>query len=286
MGFDREQSYVWIDGEILPAGEARAVSVFDHGFIVGDGVFEAVRIDHARPLAIGPHLDRMARSAAGLGLTPLDRAWAERCVAEVLDANRAILDGTHDILRITYTAGPGALGSPRQPGVAPTLVAALSSGHVPAEAVGVIVVPWPRNERGALAGLKTTSYGENALALARAHAAGASEALFATTTGNLSEGTGSNVFVVMGGQIVTPPMADGILGGITRALVMELNDVDERSEPVSVLATAEEVFLTSTTRDVQAVTSVDGVPVGDGNIGPVTRSAMERFAAAVPSHLT
>ncbi|MDR0432896.1 MAG: aminotransferase class IV, partial [Bifidobacteriaceae bacterium] len=274
MAFLRNDSKVWVDGRLLSAAEATGVSVFDHGFIVGDGVFEAVRVDRGRPLALGRHLDRWARSAAGLGLVPLDREQAERCVAEVLQANRPILDGTHDILRLTYTAGPGYLGSPREDGVAPTMVAALTSGHVPDPATAVEIVPWPRNERGALAGLKTTSYGENAMALAHAVKAGASEAIFATTTGQLCEGTGSNVFIVTGGVLTTPPLADGLLAGITRALVMEQNDVVERSVPLSALADAEEAFLTSTTRDVQAIVKVNGQRVADGQIGPITRTAM------------
>jgi branched-chain amino acid aminotransferase len=285
MPFSRSDSYVWVDGRVLPALDGAAVSVFDHGFIVGDGVFEAIRIDLGRPLALGPHLDRWERSAIGLGLPPIDRAQAERCVAEVLEANRPILDGTHDILRLTYTAGPGALGSPRADGIVPTMVAALTSGHVPDRTVGVKVVPWPRNERGALAGLKTTSYGENAMALAAARAAGAGEAIFATTVGNLCEGTGSNVFIVVDGVILTPPLADGLLAGITRAIVMEQNAVQERSVPVAALADADEAFLTSTARDVQAIVQVDGEPVGDGGIGPVTATAMERFDAGVPANL-
>ncbi|MDR1293985.1 MAG: aminotransferase class IV [Bifidobacteriaceae bacterium] len=286
MAFSRTDSFVWIDGRIVAAGEATGVSVFDHGFIVGDGVFEAIRLDHGRPLALGLHLDRWQRSAAGLGLVPLDREAAERCVAEVLDANRHVLDGSHDILRLTYTAGPGFLGSPREAGTVPTMVAAVTSGHVPEPATSVITVPWPRNERGALAGLKTTSYGENAMALAHARAAGASEAIFATTTGRLCEGTGSNIFIVRDGLALTPPLDDGVLAGITRILVMQQNAVTQQSVPLASLADADEAFLTSTVRDVQAVTQVDGKAIGDGQIGPVTRAAMERFAAAAPTHLT
>jgi branched-chain amino acid aminotransferase len=285
MAFTRAQTLVWIDGQLIPAGQPTAVSVFDHGFIVGDGVFEAIRVDHGRPFALAAHLARWRRSADGLGLPPLDPERARRCVAEVLDANRALLDGSHDVLRLTYTAGSGAMGTPRVDDAVPTMVATLASGRVPDPAISVITVPWPRNERGALAGLKTTSYGENALALARARAQGAGEALFATTAGNLCEGTGANVFVVRDGAVATPPLTDGILAGVTRALVLEQNDVEVLSLPMSVLTEADEIFLTSTTRDVQAVVKVDGQPVGDGRIGPVTQAALDRFAEAFPRQL-
>jgi branched-chain amino acid aminotransferase len=140
----------------------------------------------------------------------------------------------------------------------------------------VITVPWTRNERGALTGLKTTSYAENVVALARAHEHGASEALFGNTAGRLCEGTGSNVFVVLDGEIHTPPLASGCLAGITRALTIEWTGAKETDLPMDVLARADEIFLTSTLRDVQAVHRVDdrelhGVP------GPVTAKAMRIF---------
>ena len=126
------------------------------------------------------------------------------------------------------------------------------------DSTAVHVVPWTRNERAATAGLKTTSYADNVIALAAAHRAGASEALFANTRGELAEGTGSNVFVVIDGVALTPPLASGALAGVTRGLVVEWAaaaglPIREADLPMSVLAEADEVFLTSSTRDVQAV---------------------------------
>ena len=121
------------------------------------------------------------------------------------------------------------------------------------ETTAVATVPWPRNERGALAGLKTTSYGENVVALARAASQGASEAIFANLAGNLCEGTGSNVFYVVDGELRTPTLESGCLAGITRALVLEWYGGVEVDEPLEVVERASEVFLASTTRDVQAV---------------------------------
>ncbi|EFF90068.1 LOW QUALITY PROTEIN: aminotransferase, partial [Streptomyces sp. e14] len=176
-------------------------------------------------------------------------------------------------LRITYT-GARPLARPRRPG--PTLVVALGETSRRPDSTAVVTVPWTRNERGALTGLKTTSYAENVVALAHAHRHGASEALFGNTVGRLCEGTGSNVFVVLDGQIHTPPLASGCLAGITRALAVEWTGAKETDLPLDVLDRAEEVFLTSTLRDVQAVHRVDDREL-PGAAGPVTAKAMRIF---------
>jgi branched-chain amino acid aminotransferase len=138
-------------------------------------------------------------------------------------------------------------------------------------------VPWPRNERGALAGIKTTSYAENVRALAYAAERGGSEAIFANTRGNLCEGTGSNVFVVLDGELVTPPLSAGCLAGVTRGLLIEWAGAEEEDVPLSALAQAGEAFLTGTTRDVQPIRMVDGFAL-PAQPGPVTRKAADIFA--------
>jgi branched-chain amino acid aminotransferase len=140
----------------------------------------------------------------------------------------------------------------------------------------VVTVPWPRNERGALAGLKTTSYAENVVALSYAQERGASEAVFANLAGHLCEGTGSNVFYVVDGELRTPTLAAGCLAGISRALLLEWYGAREVDEPVEVLAEAEEVFLVSTTRDVQAVTRCDDRELV---VGPVTEDCRKVWTA-------
>ncbi len=117
----------------------------------------------------------------------------------------------------------------------------------------ILTVPWPRNERGATAGLKTTSYAENVIALSAAAEQGGTEAIFANTVGALCEGTGSNVFYVVDGELRTPTLASGCLAGVTRALVIEWFGATEVDEPIGIAEQAEEVFLASTTRDVQGV---------------------------------
>jgi branched-chain amino acid aminotransferase len=145
-----------------------------------------------------------------------------------------------------------------------------------ADVTSVVTVPWPRNERGALAGLKTTSYAENVVALAWAKERGATEAIFPNTVGNLCEGTGSNVFYVIDGELRTPTLASGCLAGVSRALVLEWYGAREVDEPVEVLTRAAEVFLVSTTRDVQAVGRVDGRKLSAP--GPITREVARVWA--------
>jgi len=261
---------IWLDGGLQDIESAR-VSVFDHGLTVGDGIFETVKATDGKTFALTRHLDRLTRSARGLGLPDPDLDEVRRGCAAVLDANPMPFGR----LRITYTGGHGPLGSDRGEH-GPTLVVALGEAKRRPDSTAVVTVPWTRNERGALAGLKTTSYAENVVALARAHRHGASEALFANTVGQLCEGTGSNVFVVLDGQIHTPPVTSGCLAGITRALTVEWTGAKESDLPLDVLERADEVFLTSSLRDVQAVHLLDDRQL-PGVAGPVTAKAMRVF---------
>jgi branched-chain amino acid aminotransferase len=263
---------VWMNGELLPDDDAR-VSVFDHGLVVGDGVFETIKIASGTPFAMTRHLQRLRRSALGLGLPEPD-------LDQIRDGAMAVIaaSGSPRLarLRITFTGGKSPLGSER--GNAPaTAIAAMAEQPLPAATVDVVTVPWPRNERGALSGLKTTSYGENVRALAYAAERGGSEAIFGNTVGQLCEGTGSNVFVVIGGRLVTPPLSSGCLAGVTRALVIEWAGAEEQDLPFEALASAEEAFLSGTTRDVQPIAHVDGTALAAAP-GPVTRKAAEIFA--------
>lgn len=260
---------VWVNGSLLSDPTAPIVSAFDHGLTVGDGVFEAIKIHRGQPFALGLHLDRLDRSLQGLGLPPVEREVLEEGVEAVLAAELI----AHGRLRVTVTGGPAPLGSGRadQP---PTIIIAASEAPVADEQTSVVTVSWPRNERGATAGLKTTSYAENVIALAEARRHGATEAIFATTTGLLCEGTGSNVFYVIDGELRTPTLLTGCLAGVTRGLVLEWYGGREVDEPIEVAETADEVFLVSTLRDVQAVTRWGDRELA---IGPVTRAARARW---------
>jgi branched-chain amino acid aminotransferase len=261
-----------MNGELLPDEDAK-VSVFDHGLVVGDGAFETVKVTDGVPFALTRHLERLRRSAVGLGLLEPDLEQIRAGVLAVIAAPGAPPLAR---IRITVTAGIAPLGSER--GDSPiTAIVAMAAAKAPAPVVDVVTVPWPRNERGALAGLKTTSYGENVRALAYAAQHGGSEAIFANTVGQLCEGTGSNVFVVKGGRLLTPPLASGCLAGVTRALVIEWAGAEEEELPLGALASADEAFLCGTTRDVQPIRAVDGEPLPVAP-GPVTKKAAEIFA--------
>jgi branched-chain amino acid aminotransferase len=272
-------SEVYVDGELLPAADAR-VSVFDHGFVTGDGVFETLLVRDGRPFALRRHLDRLARSAAALGLSLPPTSELEDAVAAVTEGGPR--EGRAR-LRITLTGGIAPLGSGRGGGPCSIVIAvAPLTDWLPTAAVAV--VPWSRNENGALAGVKTTSYAENVIALEWACERGANEAIFGNTAGNLCEGTGSNVFVVVGGALITPPLSAGPLAGVTRDLVLELMAAAERDVPLDAFASGEveEAFLTSTTRGVQPISSIDGTELSGvpGSLTEAGRVALERLMAS------
>ncbi len=274
---------VWVDGRLGDAEEAR-VSPFDHGILVGDGVFETLRVYRGVPFAWTRHLARLDHSARGLGLDVPPPADLREAAGAVLRAN-----GLQEArLRITVTGGTAALGSERGDS-APTVIVAASAFRPWPPTVAVVVSPWPRNERSATAGLKTISYAENVVALGHARERGAGEAVFANTRGELCEATGSNVFVVSGGVVRTPPLSSGCLPGVTRALLLELCDragiaAEEAALPVSALAGADEAFLTSTTREVQAISTVDGAALRAAP-GPVSTHLANLFADLVARDL-
>ena len=274
---------VWVDGVLGDAATA-TVAALDHGMTVGDGAFETAKVVDGTPFALRRHLARLHRSCAVLGLVvPLDDAALRQATAETIGAAQAA-GTTVGRLRITVTGGPGPLGSGRD-AVPATVVIAASAGAAWPATTDVISVPWVRNERSAVAGAKTTSYAENVVALAAAHERGASEAIFANTVGVLCEGTGSNVFLVRGGRLVTPSLATGCLAGITRELVLEaLPSVDvvcDESDSLTLddLRDAEEAFLTSSTRDVHPIATIDGSAMLNVPPGPFTAAAITAFAA-------
>ncbi len=257
----------WINGQLLDDATQPSISVTDHGFTVGDGVFEAVKVVDNVPFALTRHLARLQTSAQALGLPEVDLD----AVREGIGATMAGQDLPLGRIRITVTGGPAPLGSGR--GTEPNTLAVVAAPAVaPAATTRLATFPYPRNERGVLAGVKTTSYAENVIALAHAADQGATEALFINTAGNLCEGTGSNVFYVVDGELRTPTLASGCLAGVTRALLVDWCDVREVDEPASVLEEASEIFLASTIRDVQGVHQLDDrefiAP------GPVTIEAM------------
>jgi branched-chain amino acid aminotransferase len=267
---DAEQ-IVWINGTLHDSGRV-GVSPFDHGLTVGDGVFETLKIIEGEAFALRRHLLRLRRSASGLGLEiPRSDDQLRAAVAATIAANGP----TAGRLRITVTGGVGPLGSDRGSGGASVIIAASEQAPWP-PAAAVVTVPWRRNEHSAVAGLKTTSYADNVVALRRARDRGADEAIFANTAGNLCEGTGTNVFLGLDGELCTPPLSSGCLAGIIRELLVEALPIVERDTPIARLDDADEAFLTSSTREVQPVSTIDGRALA-ACPGPLTSEAMAAF---------
>ncbi len=269
---------IWVGdrniGSLVSEDEA-LVSVLDHGFTVADGVFETLKVVDGSAFALSRHLRRLTASARAMGLVDPDLEVIRGAVGEVLFANRPLLDGPGR-LRITYTGGVAPLGSNRGAAV-PTLVVAVSPQVPWPDTTTLVTVPWTRNENSAVAGIKTTSYADNVIALMRAHEQGASEAIFANTRGELCEGTGTNVFVIIDGQVLTPPLTSGCLAGVTRDLILEWFAVTEQELDLSVLQGADEVFLTSSTRDVHPVVRADERVWAKA--GPIAAAMRQEFAA-------
>lgn len=247
------QASCYVNGQLLPADDAK-VSVFDHGFTVADGVFETLKFQSGTAFALNRHIRRLKASCAGLGIAAPDHARLIDAVEQVCTANSFIDNGR---MRITVTSGSGPLGSDRV-NIEPTLVISVAEQKAWAPTSEILLVPWIRNERSPLVGLKTTSYAENVFALEAAHKLGFSEAIFLNSQGLLSEGTGSNIFIVKNGEVLTPGTNSGLLEGITRELLMEWSDYPVQIKDLTEvdLFEADEVFITSSTRDVHPVTRI------------------------------
>ncbi|MCP2283853.1 branched-chain amino acid aminotransferase [Promicromonospora umidemergens] len=265
----------------MVAPDEAALSAVDHGITVGDGVFETCAVLGGHAFALTRHLARLERSAAGMGMADLDlhkvRGGVDAVLAAAPDAGR---------LRITVTDGVGPLGSGRSAGPQTVIVAATPAVVVPTGRAARS--PWTRNENSAVAGLKTTSYAENVVALADATAKGGDESVFANTRGELCEGTGSNVFIEIGGELVTPPLSVGCLAGITRELLLEwgaeaglpVREAKDGELPFSVLdqvaAGEARMLLTGSVRNVQPTAWLDGVDLKVGELSSAARDLFER----------
>jgi branched-chain amino acid aminotransferase len=263
---------IWVNGDLVAADQS-TVSPFDHGFTVGDGVFETMRTERGEPFAVSRHLRRLRRSAAGLSLgVPYRDDELRAGIAAVIQAN----DLAEARVRLTLTGGIGPPGSDRG-AEQPTVLIAATPRKQWEPTTTAVTVPWRRNEHSPVAGLKTTSYAENVVALRHAQERGATEAIFANTAGNLCEGTGTNIFVGLGGRLLTPPLSSGCLAGVTRELLLEVTDAVEEDLPIERLAEVDEAFLSSSTRDVHPVAQLDDRRL-DPCPGPLTAAAAEAFA--------
>jgi branched-chain amino acid aminotransferase len=279
-----------LDGRLLPPAEAR-IPVLDRGFLQGDSVYEVLRTYGGRPFELDLHLARLWRSAELAGLEP---AWdGGRSAAEVGRTLAASLGGDppdpeaapwnlgERSLRVVMTRGGGE-AAPEVPPAAVIIAEPLRGPPLRAYREGVKVLLVESDRRRVDPAAKTGSRLAHVLALRRASAAGAHEALFTDAGGRVSEGTSSNLFAVRGGRLLTPPLEAGILEGVTRGVVQRLAQVagvvlEEAALTVDDLEVADELFITSTAREILPVTRLGDAAVGRGTPGPVTLALHAAF---------
>lgn len=282
---------VAINGEIFDDKTAR-VSVFDRGFLYGDSVYEVMRTYGGRPFAQAEHLSRLERSAELLCIElPLSRGELAAEIARTL----AAAGNPESYIRVIVTRGAGPIGLDPALAVEPSRVIIVGPQRTyPAELYQrgetIRLVRTGRTAGGALPlGAKSGNYLTNILALRQARALGAGEALLLDSRGRVAEGASSNVFAVIRGELCTPPLSVGILEGITRHFVIGLArelglPLCEQELTRDELLGAEEVFLTSTMREILPVTRVDEVTVGDGRPGPITGRLAEAYRRRARAH--
>jgi branched-chain amino acid aminotransferase len=277
---------IYLDGAYLPQEEAK-VSVFDHGLLYGDGVFEGIRAYGGRVFRLDEHLDRLYDSAKTIALeVPIAKQEMSEAIREVLRRN-----GLRDAyIRPIVTRGVGDLGlDPRKCPVPTVIIIAVEWGAMYGDlyekGLTGVTVSVRRNPAEALPpNVKSLNYLNNILAKIEANCKGGDEAIFFDTNGYLSEGSGDNIFVVKNGEIVTPPTLNN-LRGVTRLVVLECAvdlgiEVIERNMGYFDLYSADEVFVTGTAAEVGPIVTIDGRTIGSGRPGPVTRQLMSAFKTA------
>ena len=283
--------WVFLNDRFVPKEEA-VVSVFDHGFLYGDGVYETLRSYGPRIFMRDQHLARLRRSADALGLTiPVpDTPWPD-LLHEAMRRNEVGNDHVDAYLRITISRGAGEIGldpalCPRSTVVIMTKPLHPSPSILSRDGVSLTVATTRRNLPAALSPhIKSTNFLNNILAKRESIAAGTFDSLLLNWKDELTECTISNLFFISQGTVHTPALDCGILDGITRAIVMTLAEEDglpvkEGHYSLADLRQATECFLTNTSMEVMPVSQVDGVPIGNGRPGPLTRRIQSRFAAS------
>lgn len=275
---------VWINGKLLPPEQA-TVSVYDHGLLYGDGVFEGIRSYAGKVFRMEAHLDRLWYSAKAILLEiPYSKAELAAAIEQTLEAN-GIVDG---YIRVVITRGSGTLGIDPKKCSAPRVIIITDSIELyPPEdyenGLEIVTVSTIRNHAAALSPrIKSLNYLNNILAKIEGHQAGCKEALMLNHKGEVAECTGDNIFLVRGGCLLTPPIDAGILEGITRDVAIELaraSEIPVEEVPLTRhdIYVADECFLTGTAAEVIPVVKVDSRPIGDGKPGKITRDLIERF---------
>ncbi|MBN1588659.1 MAG: branched-chain-amino-acid transaminase [Pirellulales bacterium] len=275
---------VYINGKLVDREDAK-ISVFDHGLLYGDGVFEGIRSYGGRVFRLAEHIDRLWDSAKAIWLEiPCSKEEMTLAVEETLAAN-GLRDG---YIRLIVTRGEGTLGLDPNRCANPQIIIiadriALYPDEFYENGLEIVTVSTLRNHPAALnPRIKSLNYLNNILAKIEGLQAGCIEALMLNHKGEVSECTGDNLFLVRGGRLLTPPNEAGILEGITRDVVIDLAEqsgIDVREVPLTKhdVYIADECFLTGTAAEVVPVVKVDSRPIGDGRPGPITRNLMTLF---------
>lgn len=276
---------VYVNGTITPAAEA-VVPVYDHGFLYGEGVYEVVRTYNGVPFLVGPHLRRLRQSAR---LIHLDVPFADAELMRWIDETRAAAGAMPEAyVRILLTRGVGetsyAVGSTPSPSLI-IMVKPVDEppARVAEQGINIALVPIIRNHPGSVNPvIKSNNLLNNALAMQEAHRRGGEEGLMCNYRGEISECAQSNFFLVRNGVVLTPPSEAGLLEGITREYLFEVGKdigIEVRAEVLypADLQTADEAFITSTTREISPVVSIDGRPVGSGRVGEITKRMLDAY---------
>jgi branched-chain amino acid aminotransferase len=276
---------VYVNGKIAPADQA-VVPVYDHGFVYGEGVYETLRTYNRVPFLYDRHMRRLRQSAERLLLdVPFDDATLLKWIEQTIDA-AGELDEAY--IRVLLTRGVGDLTYDPKSTPAPTTVVIVKPIEEPAaritnDGIRISLVEMLRNHPKSVNPIiKSNNLLNNALAMQAAYRAGAEEALMCNYRGELTECSQANFFMVRGGAALTPPSAAGLLEGVTRAFIFELGKdigIDVREEVLTPadLESADEMFITSTTRALSPVVNVDGRAVGSGKPGPVTKRLLDLY---------
>lgn len=273
-----------VNGNVVPAEQAR-VSVLDNGFTFGDAVYETLRTYRGRPFHLDRHLERLRASAARLGFAA---PFGDEVFARQLDELLARAGNEESYIRIILSRGEGDISYRFDRVTGPTLVMVVKPFEPPpardyAEGIAIVIASVRRNHPRALdPAIKSNNLLNNILAVREGQGRGAAEAILLNDLGEVAEGASSNVFVVKGGRVSTPPLAAGILSGITRRIVLDLCGelgIPAREETLIAadLFGADEVFITSTTKEAAPVRSVDGKLVGTGRPGPVHQRILQAY---------
>lgn len=275
---------VYIDGKYYDEQDAK-ISVFDHGLLYGDGVFEGIRAYHGRVFKLKEHIDRLYYSAKAILLTiPTTPAEMTEAVLETCRQNK-IRDG---YIRLVVTRGVGTLGlDPNRCKRASVIIIAGKIQLYPVEfyerGMEIITVPTARNLHSALnPAIKSLNYLNNILAKIEANIGGCEEAIMLNSEGFVAECTGDNVFIVKGNHVMTPPLSAGALYGITRGVVLQLAHehglrISEPNLTRYDLFNADECFLTGTGAELVPIVKIDGRVIGAGTPGPITQQLVAKY---------